>query len=54
MPSDLSQSGMAAQDRLPVEFAQFAERAQRAEYIARRFSPYLQNKVLDVAATKPC
>lgn len=34
--------------QLPVEFSQFTERAQRAEYIARRFKPYLRNKVLDV------
>ena len=33
---------------LPVEFAQFTERAQRAEYIASRFKPHLRNKVLDV------
>lgn len=34
--------------RLPVEFGQFIERAQRAGYIARRFEPYLRNKILDV------
>ncbi|MBM3840038.1 MAG: methyltransferase domain-containing protein [Verrucomicrobia bacterium] len=33
---------------LPVEFAQFAARSQRAEYIARRFKTQLRNKVLDV------
>ncbi|MBI2949786.1 MAG: class I SAM-dependent methyltransferase [Verrucomicrobia bacterium] len=48
MPSELSRPGAAAQRRLAVEFAQFAERAQRAEYIARRFQPHLRNKVLDV------
>jgi SAM-dependent methyltransferase len=35
-----------------VEFAQFTERSQRAESIARRFQPHLRNKVLDVGCDR--